>query len=220
MKEFDKVIKSNYKGLLLGSLLMMNVAPNLSARPVFLSMELGQYRPISSSVNLTLKDAFNKLEEQGVFVFYSDIDSPNKVVKMSQGAKSLKAIMDELLEGTNNTYTLEGNQVYVKRRVSSSTTSTERLAQQELEASGRVTDINGRPIPGASIIVEGTKIATSTDATGRFKIKVPSGSAKLVVKSVGYISATVSAGLDIKVFLEDQSTAIEDVVVTGGYENR
>jgi len=214
MKEFDKVIKSNYKGLLLGSLLLMQITPALSAKPAFLAADLGQKRPTDEVISLTLKEAFKKLESRGVYVFFSDIDNPTKLVKWSAENKPIKQVMDELLAGTNNTYTVEGNQVYVTRRAQGNA-SANKTIQQELEASGRVLDANGRPIAGASITVTGSRIATSTDATGRFKIKVPSGSAKLLISSVGYTAVTVSAGLDVKVILEDEKTAIQDVVVTG-----
>ena len=39
-----------------------------------------------------------------------------------------------------------------------------------VEISGKVTDENGEPIPGATVVVEGTNIGTVTDIDGNFDI--------------------------------------------------
>mgnify|MGYP000470474726 CR=1 FL=1 len=45
---------------------------------------------------------------------------------------------------------------------------------QEAVINGKVMDENGLFVPGATIAVKGTKVATSTDFDGSFKIKAPS----------------------------------------------
>lgn len=41
---------------------------------------------------------------------------------------------------------------------------------------GRITDGQGRPLPGATVLVQGTRQATSADATGNYELTVPAGS--------------------------------------------
>ena len=40
---------------------------------------------------------------------------------------------------------------------------------------GRVSDAEGRPLPGATVLVPGTLVATTTDATGDYTLSVPAG---------------------------------------------
>ena len=44
---------------------------------------------------------------------------------------------------------------------------------QSLGISGSVRETGGAPIPGASVIVEGTATGTVTDAEGKFTLQVP-----------------------------------------------
>lgn len=55
---------------------------------------------------------------------------------------------------------------------------------------GIVTDAEtGDPLPGATVIVRGTNIGTSTDVEGRFRLRrVPAGSQTLAINYVGYES--------------------------------
>lgn len=82
--------------------------------------------------------------------------------------------------------------------------------------SGTVKDQNGEPLPGAVIRVKGTQIVTATDANGKYTLaKLPNG-AELVVSSVGMATQTVPVGAQSKIdiTLQDQSTGLDEVVVT------
>lgn len=68
------------------------------------------------------------------------------------------------------------------------------MAQDVLKVRGTVKDtVSG--IPGANIAVEGTKIGTSTDENGNYKISLPK-TGTLVVSSIGYVPQK----FDIKTF--------------------
>ncbi len=59
--------------------------------------------------------------------------------------------------------------------------------------SGTVTDENGNPLPGVSILVKGTTNGTSSDNDGKYTLSVPSD-AMLVVSFIGYKSQEVAVG--------------------------
>ncbi len=89
------------------------------------------------------------------------------------------------------------------------------LAQRELK--GRVTDVeNGEGLVGASIIVDGTSIGTSTDYDGNYTLRVPANAAAVRVAYTGYQSQTINLGasnvLDIQLA---PAGALEEVVVIG-----
>ncbi|MFM7589023.1 MAG: carboxypeptidase-like regulatory domain-containing protein, partial [Bacteroidota bacterium] len=51
---------------------------------------------------------------------------------------------------------------------------------------GRVVDPQGRPLPGATLLWEGTSRGTSANNQGEFLLARPWGSQKLLVRFVGY----------------------------------
>ena len=70
-----------------------------------------------------------------------------------------------------------------------------------------------QPIIGATILVQGQKSGTVTDADGHFTISVPSGK-KLVVSYIGLETQTVTPKNGMTITLQP-SAALEEVVVTG-----
>jgi len=64
--------------------------------------------------------------------------------------------------------------------------------------SGTVRDKDtGEPLPGASVIVEGTKLRAIADREGRYSIDVPVGIYSVTVRMVGYAPLT-QAGVEVK----------------------
>lgn len=58
------------------------------------------------------------------------------------------------------------------------------IAQSNSKVTGTVTDLNGEPLIGATVMVKGTKMGTATDVEGKFSIKAAQGST-LVVTYIG-----------------------------------
>ncbi|MFD2725195.1 SusC/RagA family TonB-linked outer membrane protein [Hyunsoonleella rubra] len=85
---------------------------------------------------------------------------------------------------------------------------------QEKAVSGKVVDQNNLPLPGATILIKGTTAGTTTDFEGNYTITVSQG-ATLVFSFVGYVSKeiTVSSENMISVTLQEDTTALEEVVV-------
>ncbi len=221
MKEFEKLRISRSKqycrSLVLSSLLLF-YATNETFASQFDKIDAATPRITVHIGNTTLVEVFKKLENHGVLVFYSNnIDKPNKSVNVHADNKTLNEVFDNLLAGTNNTYSVEVRQVFVKRKGAAATGLRQgnETAKQELEASGRVFSEDGKPIGGASVTVVGTMTSAATDDSGHFKIKVPNGKAKLSISYVGYETQQVNAGLDIRVSLTKKEDVIEEVVVTG-----
>src|ERR1035437_4928716 len=66
---------------------------------------------------------------------------------------------------------------------------------QDKVVTGKVTDSkDGSAMQNATVKVKGTQIATQTDATGSFRIKVPSSATTLVISSIGYASVEAAVG--------------------------
>ena len=85
---------------------------------------------------------------------------------------------------------------------------------QAQSISGTVTDENGVPLPGATVLVEGTQNGVSTDFDGNYSISASSGDT-LVVSFVGYTTQSVVVGSSSTIDVSLQpDNALEEVVVT------
>ena len=88
------------------------------------------------------------------------------------------------------------------------------LSAYAQQISGTVSDENGVPLPGATVVVEGTSTGVSTDFDGNYSIDASQGDI-LVFSYVGYQSQSVSVGASstVDVSLEPDSL-LDEVVVT------
>ena len=85
---------------------------------------------------------------------------------------------------------------------------------QAQSISGTVSDENGVPLPGATVLVEGTQNGVSTDFDGNYSIDASSGDT-LVFSFVGYSSQSVVVGSSATVNVSLQpDNALSEVVVT------
>lgn len=86
--------------------------------------------------------------------------------------------------------------------------------------SGTVLDkASGQPLPGVSIVVEGSNNGTSTDFDGRFTLTNVTQGQTVVFSYVGYRNETVkyTGQSDITVSMEEDVTQLSEVVVQVGY---
>ena len=86
---------------------------------------------------------------------------------------------------------------------------------QEKTVSGKVTDQNGAPLPGVSVLVVGTTTGTQSDFDGLYSISVAQG-ATLRFSYIGQKTQDVVVGSSntIDVQLEEDAETLEEVVVT------
>ncbi|MBJ6107489.1 von Willebrand factor type A domain-containing protein [Hymenobacter sp. BT523] len=78
-----------------------------------------------------------------------------------------------------------------------------------------------QPLPGATVLVKGTQLGASTDAAGRYSLRVPNaGTATLVFTSIGYATQErrIEGSSVLNVALFADTKQLSEVVVTGyGY---
>jgi TonB-linked SusC/RagA family outer membrane protein len=88
---------------------------------------------------------------------------------------------------------------------------------QTVQITGTVTsNEDGQPLPGAAVVVKGTKIGTSTDFNGKYSISVPADAQAIVVTFVGMKDQELAiAGRSIiDVVMQTDATKLDEVVVT------
>lgn len=82
---------------------------------------------------------------------------------------------------------------------------------------GKVVDVGGEPVIGASVVVKGTTTGVITDLDGNFILSNVSGKAVLVISYVGYKpqEIAVSGKSAINVTMQEDSEMLDEVVVVG-----
>ncbi len=85
---------------------------------------------------------------------------------------------------------------------------------QQVPVKGKVIDVHGEPIVGASVFVERTNQGTVTNVDGVFELRVANGT-PLVVSCIGFITQTVTASNDMAVTLEEDRLLLDETVVVG-----
>lgn len=93
--------------------------------------------------------------------------------------------------------------------------STHSLMAQSKTIQGLVTDSAGLPLPGASVIVEGTTNSTSTDIDGNYTLTGVKATDKITYSFVGSASQTISVGgqATINIKLAESAKDLEAVVI-------
>lgn len=87
---------------------------------------------------------------------------------------------------------------------------------QQQTVTGTVTDNNGEPLIGVSVVERGTGNGTITDFDGKYSLTVSGPDAVLEFTYVGYTTTTAKVGTDmtIDVMLVEDAQALDEVVVT------
>ena len=159
----------------------------------------------------TVDEVMNYIEEHSDYTFlYNDktVDRTRRV-SVDNAAGDIRAILDAVFAGTDVRYDIRDNQIILSEKRS------QKQAGWDDMIAGRVTDQNGVPLVGVSILVKGSARGTTTDVSGRFVLRIEPGDV-LVASYLGYESVEVAAdsrtGVDIR--MQESSKALDAVVVT------
>ena len=156
----------------------------------------------------------NEIEKQTDYLFVYNVNEINlkRPVQVNAENKSVAEVLNQLFEGTNIYYAMEGKNIMLMSRTKNSAS----VQQSGNKVRGVVQDTNGEPIIGANITVKGQSIGTITDIDGQFSIDAPSN-AVLQISFIGYVSQEVKADNKkiLSVILKEDSKMLDEVVVVG-----
>ena len=88
------------------------------------------------------------------------------------------------------------------------------LTFAQSKVSGTVKDANGEPLMGVSVMEVGTNNVAVTDINGNYTLNVKPG-AKLKLSYIGFTSKTIKASGNSQIVLDEDNTALNEVVVVG-----
>ena len=164
--------------------------------------------------NVTMKEVLNEIEAQTDYLFiYNDEVNIDKKVSVKAKSESVKDVLNDIFKGTNIRYSMEGNHIilFVKSDEESPKEVESLVVQQQQQkrtVTGKVTDPNGQPLPGASIVVKGTTQGTVTDAEGNYSLSNIPEDATLVFSFVGMQTQEIKVGNRTRIDLTMQEDAI------------
>ena len=177
-------------------------------------------RVILSPEAETLVEIFNQIENQTDFNFvYENALNKDEVLIIDRQKSNVEAILEEISRNSNLLFKQINYTITVADKTPLTNATTPELVKI---ITGKIEDENGSPIPGATILVEGTNTGTATDLDGNFSIDAPSG-AVLIISFIGYESLKVEVGNQTKLSItmsEDESSLDEFVVVGYGSVER
>ena len=174
-------------------------------------------------------DVLDKIESQTDlrFIFGSDIYDFQKEISLSVENAELNTVIKLIFEDKLS-YNLNENVVLLSKATPTSNdppTDSKEAVEEIIQTtiSGNVTDSNGNPLPGASVIEVGTTNGTTTDFDGNFKLDLENENATLEVSFIGFTTQRVDAisNANLNLVLAFDIAGLDEVVLTGyGSQNK
>ncbi|MDW7693814.1 mucoidy inhibitor MuiA family protein [Flammeovirgaceae bacterium SG7u.132] len=82
--------------------------------------------------------------------------------------------------------------------------------------SGIVRHEDGGPLPGVTVVVNGSTVGTTTNIDGKYTLSLPNNASELVFSYIGYQTETLPIGSsNINLTMSPDMVALDEVVVTG-----
>lgn len=168
--------------------------------------------------NVSLSDFLWQLQEESsvVFIYQTDDVEDVKFISLKTSNASITEILDEVLDETDLTYTIDEDVVVIKKKEIVPEPHIEEQ-QERKTIQGKVTDKNGVPLPGVSVVIKGTNTGVATDIDGNYTIGVEGDNLVLIFSFVGMLPQEIAySGQEVlNIILSADSEQMDEVVVTG-----
>ncbi len=170
-------------------------------------------------VTLHLQDAdfeefITRIKQQTRYTFFYN-DQVAKAVEpitMNRENALLEEVLREVLSPKGFDFSIEDRTVIIKKA------EVPAAQPQEAVVRGKVTDKDGYPLPGVTVLLKSTNLGVVSDSEGRYELKLPAGiSAALVFSFVGMKAQEIAytGQAEINVTLLEDAAEMDEVVVTG-----
>ena len=166
--------------------------------------------------NSTINDVIEYVEENSEFVFLYRKEDLNVFRRFNINLKnaSIDQILEQALKNEQVTYDVYERQIVIRKAIQYQSMGNQ---EQNKKISGIVTDKNGSPLPGVTVVVKGTTRGTITDADGNYSLTDVSSDATLVFSFVGMKTQElpIEGQTSINVILAEETIGLEEVVAIG-----
>ena len=180
-------------------------------------MALAQGKAVTINVkNASLKQVFSIIERRTDYriSYRNALIDDRKDITLNLSGASVQQILTEALRNRNLEFTVIPPSTRV---IADRGKAPEPTDGKKKTIAGTITDSQGLPVIGASVIETGTNNGVVTDMEGRFSISVREG-AMLEVSSIGYKNTVITvnnSSHNYHVTLQDDTEALDEVIVVG-----
>lgn len=168
--------------------------------------------------NVPLTRVFKEMQKQSGFdfIYTYELVEPLGNISVNFSHVPLKEALDECLKDKPLTYRIEDKTVIIQRKAQTITLLKEEVPPHVV-LKGKVTDEQGRPVPGVTVKLKATNLGTATNTDGEFMLSVPDAPGILIFSSIGYKTKEVAIGSNrfINVSLSAEPGGLNEVVVVG-----
>lgn len=187
------------------------------------SQSMEDYQVQLQVKNQKLVQVLTDLEKQTDFVFAYNHEVAKDRARITLNLSSdLKSVLKKITEQVDYDFKRVNEQIYVVKSELAFLTKREKAPIEDnvnwldIEITGKVTDENGEPIPGATVSIPGTSVGTVTNLDGKYSLNVPDG-ATVVFSFIGYETIRIEIGDQsiLNVILEEDVSSLDEVVVLG-----
>ncbi|MCY1719402.1 TonB-dependent receptor [Prolixibacteraceae bacterium Z1-6] len=188
---------------------MLQVSASVYSQSVKFSINLKNQKVI---------EVLNEIEDNSEFRFFyqnEQVDLNRRVTVQTQNA-SVEEILTDIFNGTDITYTIkEEKLILLVNENIVNTTKTD--IQQDKIISGKVTDENGEPLPGVTVLIKGTTSGVVSNVNGEYSLNGIPEDAVLQFSFVGMKTQEVEVGSQatVNITLVADAIGIEEVVAIG-----
>jgi len=158
------------------------------------------------------------------FIYPKGFFKSSVKVELEKGEISAGDLMNLCLSNNGLKYRIsQNNTIIIEEKPKVTTLIIKDDNSQDIKISGNVSDSDGNPLPGASIIESGTDNGTTTDFDGNFILSVSQENPTLEISFIGFISQSVvaNASSNFSVMLIPNIAGLDEIVLTGyGSQNK
>lgn len=160
--------------------------------------------------NVRLEEVLLRIEEQSnlYFIYNREVVDVNRKVNVSYNDAEVKKVLAELFRETGVEYEIRGSHIILKG-------NSDQSGQKKV--TGMVSDSNGQPLPGVTVIIKGTAFGTVTGKDGDFLLTNIREDAILVFSFVGMKSQEipVAGKTSFNIKMLEETIGLEEVVAIG-----
>ncbi|WP_295935421.1 TonB-dependent receptor [uncultured Alistipes sp.] len=172
--------------------------------------------------NVTVKELLQRIEANSPYTFaYANADiNLDKRISVKARDRSIESIIAEVLPEVN----MEVKGLKIVLTAKPVTAASPQAADTGRTVRGRISDENGEPVIGATVIEKGTTNGAASGIDGQYAINIRQQKAVLEVSLIGYNRVEVQLSdsqTQADVTLMSEAIAMDDIVVVGyGVQNK
>ena len=192
--------------------LAIHVSATVYSQQTRLSMDLK---------SVTIRNILRQIEDQTEykFIFQSERLDVDRKVSIKVEQESVETILDQLFKREGIDYVItDKNLIIINPPQKDRADDLGFLSgQQQKAVKGKVSNTQGEPIPGATVVIKGTTKGTTTDMDGNYSISELDAGSVLLFSFVGMKSQEISVDgkATINVMLEDETIGLDEVIAVG-----